>query len=300
MHPVTALRRLGGVGGRRELLGLTTARLLRTATARGDVIRTGTGWYALPTAPEALRAAGALSGVASHTSAAAVHGWELAHQPERPHVTVPRGRKVDRARRGPYRVWWRARLEEDETVRGVVTEPHRTVIDCARDLPFPDALAVADSALRREQVDRDRLEAMAVRLPTSGRARALRVVLTADGRAANPFESVLRAIGLDVPGLRLEPQGWIEEWGFRGRPDLVDRSRRLVLEADSFSWHGSRQALSRDCERYNALVVRGWTVLRFSWEQVMTQPDYVRDCLVALVEGPERRTALPPTLLHTG
>lgn len=296
MHPVEALRRLGGVGDRSALLNLTTRRRLRTALGRGEVVRTGRGRYALPTAPAGLRAAGALAGVASHTSAAAIHGWELARAPERPHVTVPRGRKVSGARRAGVQLWWRPALDEDQVVRGVVTEPHRTVIDCARDLPFPDALAVADSALRRGQVDPDRLEAMALRLTTAGRRAALRVVTSADPRAANPFESVLRAIALDVPGLDLEPQGLIDERGFRVRPDLVDRKRRLVLEADSFQWHGSRRALSRDCERYNALVVLGWRVLRFSWEQVMLEPDYTRECLIALVEGPSRRTALPSTL----
>ena len=34
----------------------------------------------------------------------------------------------------------------------------------------------------------------------------LRVLDAADARADNPFESVLRAIGLDVPGFRLVPQ----------------------------------------------------------------------------------------------
>jgi hypothetical protein len=37
-------------------------------------------------------------------------------------------------------------------------------------------------------------------------ARAVRVVVAADGRAANPFESVLRASALDVPDLSVTPQ----------------------------------------------------------------------------------------------
>jgi len=38
------------------------------------------------------------------------------------------------------------------------------------------------------------------------RQEVLRVLDAADARADNPFESVLRAIGLDVPGFRLVPQ----------------------------------------------------------------------------------------------
>jgi very-short-patch-repair endonuclease len=180
-----------------------------------------------------------------------------------------------------------------------VTSPHRTVLDCARDLPFREALAIADSALRHRDVDHDELVKRALELPTTGRSAALRVVGAATALAANPFESVLRAIALDVPGLHVEPQVWIVERGFRGRPDLVDRRRRIVIEADSYEFHGHRRALKRDCERYTGLVVRGWTVVRFAWEHVMFEPDYVRDCLVALVEGPVGHAALPPTLLYS-
>ena len=38
--------------------------------------------------------------------------------------------------------------------------------------------------------------------------------------------------------------------------------RRLILEADSFEWHGSRRALVRDARRYNNFVIAGWLVLR--------------------------------------
>jgi very-short-patch-repair endonuclease len=176
---------------------------------------------------------------------------------------------------------------------------HRTVLDCAIDLPFTEALAIADSALRRRDVDHDHLVELALAVPSNGRRQAIRVVEEASALAANPFESVLRAIALDVPGLRVSPQEWIEEHGFRGRPDLVDRDRRLVLEAESFEFHGGRKELKRDCERYNALVVRGWTVARFAWEHVMFEQDYVRDCLVSLAGEPRERATLPPTLLYT-
>ncbi len=110
----------------------------------------------------------------------------------------------------------------------------------------------------------------------------------ARAEAANPFESTLRAIALDVTGLRVQPQVLIRTGSAWIRPDLLDRELRLVLEADSFQWHGGRQQLARDARRYNDLVCEGWTVLRFSWEQVMFDPDSVRSMLVravALVQG---------------
>ena len=92
----------------------------------------------------------------------------------------------------------------------------------------------------------------------------------------------MRAIALDVRGLRLAPQVPVRGVGFWVQPDLVDRERRLVVEADSFAWHGDRRALREDARRYNNLVVRGWRVLRFAWEDVMHDPSYVRSTLEAL------------------
>jgi very-short-patch-repair endonuclease len=47
--------------------------------------------------------------------------------------------------------------------------------------------------------------------------------------------------------------------------DLGDPARKIVAEADSFEYHGSREALARDCRRYDELVARGWRVLRYAW-----------------------------------
>jgi very-short-patch-repair endonuclease len=297
VHPTEALSRLGGVGDLHQLVRITGRRRLRTAVHKGEIIRVGKGRYALPTAHVGLRTAARLSGVASHAGAAAIHGWEIGTQPERPAVIVPRNRKVEPHRRHGVDVRWRD-LEPHEH-DGRVTSPHRTVIDCARDLPLPEALAIADSALRHRDVDKEELERLALALPSNGRTEAIKVVTNASRLPANPFESMLHGIALDVPGLDLKPQVWIEERGFRGRPDLVDRKRRIVVEAESFEFHGKRKALKRDCERYTGLVIRGWIVIRFAWEHVMFQPDYVRDCLLVLVEGPDRRATLPPTLLQT-
>ena len=129
----------------------------------------------------------------------------------------------------------------------------RTVLDCARFLPFDAALAVADSALR-SGVTRTELLLACARLPRTGRARAFRVVELADARAANAFESVLRAVLMDVPGTHFEPQVWI---GNLGRPDLVDLVDMVVVEADSFEFHSDSASLNHDMERYNVVRLRG-------------------------------------------
>lgn len=292
MHVTDVLTRLGGVAPAGVLVAATSRRQVRTALKNSQIVRVGRG-YALPTADEGRVAALRLTGLASHRSAAAIHGWELKTQPERPEVIVPRGRKVTPERRAATHVRWRAR-KSISNWEDIVTGEIRTVIDCARDLPFDEALAVADSALRHGAVHIDDLERAALALPTSGRARALRVVAHADARAANPFESVLRAIALEVGGITVEAQRWIVDGAFRVRPDLVDPALRIVLEADSFGFHADRASLRRDCRRYVALTLRGWLVLRFTWEDVMFDPAYVAECIAEAVRlrRPPGRTAL--------
>lgn len=272
-----ALERIGGVATAAELVRLCSRKRLRIAVARGRVVRDGHGRYSLPEADEALRAANRLSGVLCLDSAALHHGWKLKKRPLVPAVAVPRNRKLAPERRAGLRIRY-VDIPADE-VRGRATDYVRTVMDCAARMPFDEALTVADSALRAGHVTKRELVRAAERSPDRYRARCLRVAEAADGRADNPFESVLRAIALDVPGLSVEPQVWI---GGR-RADLVDESLRLVVEAESFEFHGLRRLLKRDCERYNAFVLDGWLVVRFAWEHVMFDADYVQDVLRSAV-----------------
>lgn len=120
-------------------------------------------------------------------------------------------------------------------------------------------------------------------LPVRQRDQVARVLAASDARATGPFESSLRAIALGVPGLVVEPQTRIRYDGFFARVDLADEGLRLVLEADSHEFHTERKAFDRDCRRYNGLVTRDWLVLRFTWEQVMFEPDVVRSAIEDLV-----------------
>lgn len=270
MDVVAALAALGGTATTAEL-ATVGRRAVAGAVRRGEVLRLARGVYGLPQAPSALQAAAALRGVVSHASAAQLHFLGTVHPPAVAHVTLPRGAR--RAAPAGVVLHWPRLAPTD--VRGGVTTPVRTVLDCARTLPFREALAVADSALRREAVSRRALRAAADGARGRGRSAALRVARYADGRAANPFESALRGTLIDGGLASFEPQVRLRGRGTSVRVDLADRRRRIVLEADSFTWHGSREALARDCRRYDELVAGGWLVLRFAWEQVMFDEAWV-------------------------
>jgi very-short-patch-repair endonuclease len=275
---VQVLHRAGGVAPRRTLVAATSRTEFDQAVAAGEIVRDGRGRYARPVAGAAVRAANALVGVVSHRTAALHWGWEVKTVPELPDVTVRRNRVIAEERRAGV-VLHRADLAAHE-VEGMVTSRERTMIDCMRSLPFDEALAIADSALRHNGLTKRRLVELAATVKGAGAPQARWVAREATPLAANPFESVLRALALCVTGLDLRPQVVIADASGRGRPDLVDPRRRLVLEAESHSWHSRRGALRRDCRRYTKLVLLGWRVLRFAWEDVMFDQDYVRECLV--------------------
>ena len=101
---------------------------------------------------------------------------------------------------------------------------------------------------------------------------------------------MLRALCLRVDGLSVVTQHVVKGSGFFAQVDLADRSLGIVIEAEGFENHGTRAALKRDCRRYTGLAARGWVVLRFTWDEVMFEPDYVLAALRETV-AERRRTA---------
>jgi very-short-patch-repair endonuclease len=281
------LHRLGGVASRKVLIRATSRKEFRRSVAADEIVRDAHGRYALPVADEAVRAANRLSGAVSHRTAALRWGWQVKTVPDRPDVTIRRKRHLAKHQADGVELHW-ADLKPDD-VTGIVTSKERTLVDCMRSLPFDEALAIADSALRRRDVTKVRLVELADALTGPGSRQARRVAREATHLAANPFESVLRAICLLVHDLHLEPQVVIADHEGRGRADLVDRERRLVVEAESHSFHSRRGDLRRDCRRYTKLVLLGWRVLRFAWEDVMFHQDYVRECLELAVGSAGRQ-----------
>lgn len=273
------LEELGGVARWGTLVRLGGRRELEAAIEAGLVVRDCRGRYALPQADAAVRVAAALGGVLCLTNAAVHHGWGVKVLPPLPHVSVSRGRRV--GTRGHLAVVHRAELAPGDVDDGF-TSTEVTLRDCLRHLPADEALAVADSALR-ESGCHQLLQRIADEASGPGARQIRRIATQATALAANPFESVTRALCLEIEGLQVEPQVVISDDGRSVRADLVDRRLRIVIEADSFEWHGSRSALASDCRRYNWLVVSGWIVLRFPYEDVMFHPETVRETLASAV-----------------
>jgi very-short-patch-repair endonuclease len=89
------------------------------------------------------------------------------------------------------------------------------------------------------------------------------------------LESMLRALIVSEGIEGFEPQALVTNDGFRARVDLGHRPAKLALEAEGFEFHASRRDFAADCYRYDELTAAGWLVLRFTYEQIIGDPDWV-------------------------
>lgn len=82
-----------------------------------------------------------------------------------------------------------------------------------------------------------------------------------------------------------------EDGSFLARVDFCWPALGLIVEADGFAFHADRAAYRKDRERLNGLERLGWRVLRFTWEDVVSRPDYVLELVAeCLAGGLARRT----------
>ena len=64
--------------------------------------------------------------------------------------------------------------------------------------------------------------------------------------------------------------------------DLVWREQRVVVEADSYTFHGDPRTWAKDIGKTNELQLLGYVVLRFTWFDVTERPAWVIEDPAAL------------------
>ena len=65
--------------------------------------------------------------------------------------------------------------------------------------------------------------------------------------------------------------------------DVAFPAARVAIEVDGWAWHSGVDRFRRDRQRQNALVLAGWTVLRFTWHDLTVEPErVVREVRAAL------------------
>lgn len=198
----------------------------------------------------------------SHRSAAAL--WEILPPADEPvDVTVTRGHP--RSRPG-IRVHRTRRLQHSLNAGVPVTTPLRTLQDLASAVGSRDLERAIEEAQVRRLVTRqelDRLDSRGARHePSLTRSEAERRLL-----------ALIRAARLPPPRTNTRVG--------RYEVDFLWADHRVVVEVDGFAFHSSRAAFERDRARDRDLQLSGYTVLRFTWRQLVDEPEAVVAALAA-------------------
>jgi hypothetical protein len=222
--------------------------------------------------------AGGAGAVASHRSAARLHGF--AGIPRwRPEVTV-RATDLPRARGIQFH---RTNLLDPidvVVIDGIpCTASARTFLDLGGELPFEIVHDAIEDAVIRKLVTR--LQLVAVLERVGGRGRRGTAGLRASLRAELPedLESELerRLWKLLPPGHGLIPQYEVSCIdGRRVRLDWGDPERKIAIEANGHRWHATTKRLRSDMARRRSIQASGWDHYEYGWADVMETQDDVR------------------------
>ena len=269
-HDIHAILAVDGVVAVREHPGLRGAIEWRLRT--GELTPVLPGVYApvgTATSPRTRIAAVARwdpDAVLTHEAAAAVSFWSSLTVPivrcsVRHRRTSRPGFEFSRDRIPAELVWRRQGLQ--------LTSPALTALDLCSTLGG-DAI---DQALRTRSTTLA-LMRTALELTARRTGNPLRRELLFDSReepwseAERRFHRLLRAAGIT---------GWsvnrpLYLGSFVVYPDVVFRQLKLVVEIDGRGVHSDSEVFESDRQRQNALVLRGWRVLRVTWRMIQDEP----------------------------
>lgn len=220
--------------------------------------------------------------VARGPTAARLHGF-LAPAPGEPvYLLLPPG--VDRHQRRGIVLRW-SDPGEIVVVDGLpATSGERTLADMVLETrDRATAVSLMDEFTRSGAVRLDEARALTDR--RRGCRRAAPWWDLADPRSESPLETRLRLLLTDH-GLPPEDLQYVarDAYGWPiARLDLAYPSRKLDVEADGERFHSAPEALYRDRDRQNQLTAAGWTVLRFTWADVVQRPTAVVAAVAAVL-----------------
>ncbi len=271
--------RRGGVAATFELLadGHTSHRLTR-AVRSGEVIRARQGHYVSPRLTEdevrAVRVGGRLTGL---SGARRLGIWTPTSSPLQ--VRTDANARALRSPDDPKR-----RLGADEA-RVRWRDPSRignrttmSALDCLDDILRTEssriAFACLESALHQGLVSRAEVAGLVARAP-----RNVRRAVEGAGRDSESGTESLMSFDLRRAGIAFRQQVVIDGVG---RVDFLI-GRMLVIEVDGAAHHSTPQSFERDRARDARSSIRGYRVLRFSYRQLMRDPEPVMRAIIAAI-----------------
>lgn len=273
-----------GVVHRRQARALgMTPRQIHDRLSAGLLVAVHRGVYRLAASPTswdqdvlaACLAAGD-GAVASHRAAARL--WGLRGIDQAPvEIMVPGRRSAPLAGVTSHHTDRLDPIDVSRRRRVLVTAPARTLLDLAAVVDVDTLEPALEDAVFRGLAPFPLLRRTLDRLGGSGRrgAAALRLLLDVRDPATAPTESMLEDALVRVLRKGGLPQPTRQHRVGTMRVDLAYPHVRVAIEADSRVWHAGRGDVQRNTSKQNALVARGWRVLRFTWFDVKRRPSYV-------------------------
>lgn len=279
------IRDQAGVLSRTQALSAgLTRRQVDESLRSGEWLRVHPGVYrsalVLPTPEASLRAVSLWLGETSVlTGWGAAWWWGLVDSPPttwhfvvngQSHLSPQRGVRVSRSFVDPY----------DRTVRlgvPVLSRPLAALRGAAhRERLWPgEGIKLIDRVKQRRLVSVAELEAAYARNRCTWGGRAMRRLLDRTGdRAHSELEraggTILRAAGITC----FEPNRVVVlSTGRTVELDLADARRKIAIEFDGYAYHSDPYRHRADLRRQNELLADGWTIRRFTWDDVLTDPE---------------------------
>lgn len=273
------LKQHGGWHHRATLIeqGWSATKLLAARRAEGiELMRRQ--WLVLPDAPGDIRAAARLGGVV--TSVSALERYRLWVPPgierdARAHVGVPPHAGVGT---NAETLLYRARPVVARSPRTLVDALENVLSNIARHLTEDDAFAVWESAISRRLTTPEALLTVPW-LSVAARSLAEEVTIHSDSGVESKFVKNCRRAGI-----RVIQQVWIG-----GQPVDALIGRHLVVQLDGYAFHSDTAQRRRDIAHDRKLVAMGYTVLRFTYQDVMYDwPRVEREIRAAIARGHAR------------
>jgi hypothetical protein len=275
-----------------QSLGLGRSGVSRRAKA-GRLHRVYSGVYALgrPTLTQHGRWMAAVlaygpRAVLSHRSAAALHGLRPDNR-ARVDVSVPSPSARARPGIAVHRTLTLTKADVT-TVHGIpCTRVARTLIDLGDDVPIRGVEQAVDQAEVLRLFDGRTVEAALERAGPRRGAGTVRTVLAryegptlTDRDLEERFLALCRGASLPSPAVN----AWVTlNDGVVYKADFMWRKEKLIVETDGRDVHTTRRAFEHDRLRDQRLALAGFTVVRFTWRQVVDDPRGVAETLRGLL-----------------
>lgn len=243
-----------------------------------------------------LAACLAVDGVASHRSAAALHGID-GFRPGRPELSVPRAHHAGSAQ---GRIHWSTDLVLTTPVRvgGIPTTPiDRTVLDLGAVCSDDVVERAIDFAIGRrlltwpDVLDVYRAHSRPGRRGCGAVRRILEQRFDEGHRVESPLEADVRRLFLDAGLGGFETQVEVfDASGFVLRGDFGWLRELVIVEVDSLAFHLNVQRFGVDKAQRTRARMAGWFVFEYTALDVRSQPDrVVREVRTVLRERGARR-----------